>query len=259
MGDQPPAAPDGTQRRPARPGSGASRARVLASPWVRLAILVVVLGGALAWLVTYGDLSEAGIRGLVTRAGPAAPAAYVALYATLVVLLVPGAVLTAAGGVLFGTALGTVLAVTGAGIGAVGAFVVGRLLGRDGVRRLAGDRMERLDGWLARRGFLAVLYLRLIPLVPFNVLNYVASVTEVPRRDYALATVLGIVPGTFAYVVLGRGLFEVLVGRRTEALTRPSFLFAVGLLVVLAVGGPLLDRALRRRGADLPPADEPTG
>lgn len=222
-------------------------ASVLASPAARFALLAVLVAGLVVAVLLIGAPSKAEVQRLVAAAGVAAPIAYVAVYVVLTMLMFPGSVVTAAGGVLFGTWFGTLLSVLGATAGATGAFVVGRWLGREQVDRVTGGRVERVDRWLEDNGFLAVLYLRLVPVVPFNVLNYVAGVTALRRRDYVLATAVGIIPGTFAYSALGSNLDDP---------TSPAFLGAVGLVVVLAVGGPLVNRVLRRRGKGAPQADD---
>lgn len=220
-----------------------SLARMLAaarSPRVRLVVLAVVVVGVAVLVAVVGGPRRDDIVELVRGAGPAAPIAFVLVYAALTVLLLPGSVMTITGGILFGPYVGSALAVLGATAGATGSFLVGRRLGREQVAEIAGERMDRVDDWLGRRGFSAVLYLRLIPVLPFNVLNYVSGVTAVSLRDYLLGTALGIVPGTFAYAALG-GTFD--------DPTSPLFIAAVVVLVVLAVGGPLVERHLRRRGS----------
>lgn len=210
--------------------------------WVRIALfalLVLGIGGAL--LASGGRFDEAleTIRDLVARAGWWGPALFVVAYAVLTVLLVPGSPLTIAAGVLFGPWVGTGLVVVGATAGATGAFLWGRRLGRDAVARLTGERFAKVDAWLHDRGLLAVLYVRLVPLLPFNLLNPVAGVTGIPLRDYVIGTAVGIVPGTFAFAALGGSFDDP---------TSPMFLAAVGLLVVLAVGAPLVDRRVRGDG-----------
>lgn len=160
--------------------SGGSRGRVatvLFSPRTRLIGLGVVVVGVAVTFGVLGGPTSTGLEDAVRQAGPAAPVAYVVLYAVLTVLLVPGSVLTIVGGVVFGTALGTGLTVVGASLGSAAAYLIGRRLGREQVGRLAGNRMGAINTWLERRGFVAVLYARLLPVVPFNVLNYAASVT----------------------------------------------------------------------------------
>ncbi|MGI8633214.1 MAG: TVP38/TMEM64 family protein [Solirubrobacterales bacterium] len=218
--------------------------RLLTSPKLRLGLLAAILIAATVVAIIVGP-SQQQLEELIDDTGLAGPLVYVALYAVLTVLMAPGAVITAAGGVLFGTFGGTALSVLGATAGALGSFVVARRLGRSDVEEIAGPRIERLDGWLRDRGFLAVLYVRLVPILPFNLLNYAAGVTAINRRDYLLGTVVGIIPGAFAFSALGSNLDEP---------TSPAFLGALGLIVVLAVGGTAADRRHRRRartGSDI--------
>jgi uncharacterized membrane protein YdjX (TVP38/TMEM64 family) len=218
-------------------------AALLCSPRLRLAVLAVVLVGASVAVATLGDLRQGQLEETVAATGAAGPIVYIVLYAVLTVLFFPGAVITAAGGVLFGTAFGTLWAVVGASIGAVAAFFIGRKLGRAQVEAIAGRRMGAVDEWLERRGLVAILYLRLIPLVPFNALNYVAGVTALGRRDYAVGTVLGIIPGAFAFAALGSSI---------ENPTSPEFLGAVGLVGLLIIAGPIVNRVTRARGTGPP-------
>lgn len=229
--------------------SGGFLTRLAGSPRVRLAAFAAVLviaSGAL--LVTSGGLDEGSVEQAFEDLGAGgALVVYPLAYAVLTVLLFPGAVITAAGGALFGAWLGTLLSLAGATAGSTVAFLIGRRLGREQVEQIAGRRIVKFDDWLERRGFLAVLYLRLIPVLPFNALNYGAGVTRVSLRDYVLGTAIGIVPGTFAYAALGGSLHDP---------TSPEFLGAVGLVVMLAVAAPYLNRRLQARGSGAP-AEKP--
>lgn len=234
--------------------------RLVTSPQARLGLLVAVLAAGVAATVMLAPEGAAErrelletVQGAVGAAGPAAPIAYVVLYAVGTVAFVPGAPLTLAGGALFGPLWGTVLAVVGATLGAAGAFAVARRLGRDQVEALAAGRLGQVDRWLEQKGFVAVLYLRLVIIVPFNLLNYVVGVTSVRRRDYLTATVIGIVPGAFAFAAFGDVALAALDGD-LDALVSTRFLSAVALIVLLAVGGPVVHRRLRVRG--LVPADD---
>lgn len=228
---------------------------VLASPWVRLGALALLVVGGFLVFASVGGPDQAGIERFVRDAGIAAPVVYVVLYVMLTVVLFPGAVITAAGGALFGSVQGTVLTVVGATIGATGAFLVGRWLGREQVERLAGESVGRLDDWMHEHGFLAVLYTRLIPVVPFNVLNYAAGIAGLRVRDYVIATAVGIVPGTFAYAELGHSLTGCVAGERCD-LTSPAFLTAVGLIVFFVAVGPFVNRWLRARGEGPPELED---
>lgn len=233
-------------------------AGVLASPWVRLGALTLLVVGGFLVFASVGGPDQASIERSVRDAGVAAPVVYVVIYVVLTVVLFPGAVITAAGGALFGSVQGTVLTVIGATIGATGAFLVGRWLGREQVERLAGKGVGRLDDWMQEHGFLAVLYTRLIPVVPFNVLNYAAGIAGLRVRDYVIATAVGIVPGTFAYAELGHSLTGCVAGERCD-LTSPAFLTAVGLIVFFIAVGPFVNRWLRARGKGPPELEDDDG
>lgn len=173
------------------------------------------------------------IERFVSEAGLLGPIAFIAAYALLTILLVPGTAPSVAAGVLFGPLWGTVLTVIGATLGASAAFAIARRGGRERVRRRFGPRTERVDAWLEGRGLGAVLAARLIPVVPFNAFNYGAGLTSIHPRDYVLGTAVGIIPGTFAFVALGDALL---------APGSPQFLAAVGAIVVLTGVGVLVQR-----------------
>lgn len=221
------------------------------STWVKAGLLVVVIGiGVVAWLVG-GIPDVATLQAATQRAGAWAPVLFVASYALITLAPVPKGVLSAAAGVAFGLPVGAALVYGAALLGAALAFLLGRWLGRDAVERLTGTRLERVDELLARRGFLAVLAVRLVPLVPFTAINYAAGLSSVARRDYAWGTAVGIIPGTLSYVALGSGLAS---GHFTLVLVSASILV---LLSALATGRVLVRRHRRPEGAS--GACSPTG
>ena len=121
----------------------------------------------------------------------------------------PGTPLTLLAGSLFGPVLGTVVALLGHTLGAIFAFLLARYVAGEYVERTLRPRYPRLSHYetrLEQKPFVTVFALRLIPLVPFNALNFILGLTRVPLRSYALATLLGMIPGTFAYVYLGGSL-----------------------------------------------------
>jgi uncharacterized membrane protein YdjX (TVP38/TMEM64 family) len=145
-------------------------------------MLLVILAGSGATALAIGGPSAGSIARVVRDSGIAAPAVFIFLYAVLTVLFFLGSVGSPAAGALFGVALGTFLTVIGATIGATASFCLGRRLRRASVERIAGPRMQKVDGFLRRHGFATVLYLRLIPAVPFNVFNYACGATGVRGR-----------------------------------------------------------------------------
>lgn len=195
--------------------------------WLRLAVLAVLLGlGLIVLVLVPVDVRTA--RAAIAGAGGWAQVALVAGYVVATLLLLPKNVLSVAAGLLFGAAAGVALVWVGAVLGASAAFWVGRALGRDGVRRLVGRQMARLDGLVERHGVLAVLVARLVPVVPFTVVNYGSGLTAVRFVPYLLATAVGILPGTIAYVVLG--------AYGDDPGSWP-FLASVGTLALLAAAG----------------------
>jgi uncharacterized membrane protein YdjX (TVP38/TMEM64 family) len=216
------------------------------SPYIKLAVLVAVLGGAVlvarwAGLERYTDLGA--LAGAVRRARevPFAPLLFVVAYAVIAAFGLPALALTLAGGAIFGVGLGLALNWAGATLGAVGGYLLARALGRDAVSRLLGRHASRLDQLASAHGFATIFRLRLIPVVPFNALNFGAGLAGVPLRAYAAGTALGIVPGTFVYTYFADSLLGGAAGARQQALVRVAI---AGALLVLLSFVPLLARRL---------------
>lgn len=160
--------------------------------WVRFAVLVSLLAGLALFAARTWPTSVEELRGPVEQAGAWAPLVFVVGYVAAAVALVLASLLTVAGGVLFGPAVGAALVLIAATVGATVAFGLARWLGGDGVRAMLGGRLASVDRWIGDRGFTSVLVLRLVPLFPYNVLNYAVGLTGVTWRAYVLATVMGL-------------------------------------------------------------------
>lgn len=157
-------------------------------------------------------LSPEGVESLkvwITGLGPWGPLAFIALYVFTTVFCIPASVMTLAAGALFGVWLGTLYVVIASNLGANAAFFIARYLGQETASKFLRGRLQRLDTGVEQGGFLWVFILRLIPAVPFVIFNYAAGLTSVKWRDYALANVLGMLPGTFVYVSLGSAVGNV--------------------------------------------------
>jgi uncharacterized membrane protein YdjX (TVP38/TMEM64 family) len=163
------------------------------------------------------------------------PVVYMLLYAVGPSFLVPGAVMTIAGGLAFGAMRGAVYSLLGAEAGALVAFAAGRFLGRSFVQRVVGGRFEKLLTRIGRHGFQIIFYLRLVPLIPYNALNLLAGASPITFRDYFWASAIGMVPGTILFAFLGDALWHP---------ASPRFFLALGLIAVCFAGGEL---ARRRR------------
>ena len=164
---------------------------------------------------------------LVTSWGIVAALLYVAVYGLLVALSVPGAaVLTIAGGFLFGTWLGALCAVIGATLGATMIFLAARA-GLGGLAQRAGRFAGKVEAGFRADAFNYLLVLRLVPIFPFWLVNLVPALVGVRLTTYVLATFLGIIPGTFVYASIGNGLGSLVEEPDAGILFRPSILLPV--------------------------------
>jgi len=207
---------------------------------LRVAALAAALATFVAVVLLSGGLSADRVRGWVDGYGAVGPLVFIAVSASLTVVLFPGPVLAAASGLLFGTALGTPVSIASATLGATLAFSLSRWWAHDAVLALAGPRVAALRAWVGRRGFLTVLYARIAPGVPYTIVNYAAGLAPIMLRSFVAATAIGVAPRAFAYTALGGSLGD---------LTSPEALAAVAVLVVMAMCGlALARRDLRRAG-----------
>jgi uncharacterized membrane protein YdjX (TVP38/TMEM64 family) len=176
-------------------------------------LLGLVIAGAALWLFVNRDrLDPALLETAVRDLGPWAPLAHIALFTLATLLFVPGALFGLAGGALFGPVWGTILNLIGATLGATAAFLVGRYLAGDWVRRRAGPRLARLIAGVEAEGWRFVAFVRLVPLFPFNLTNYALGLTRISLKHYVLASLVCMAPGTLAYAWLGHAGREAAAG-----------------------------------------------
>lgn len=167
------------------------------------------------FLVRYFDLSSylnsGMIKEKVNEFGFFAPLAFIVFYFIATIFFFPGTPLTIASGVIFGTFFGTIYAVIGAAIGASMAFLIVRYMGNSFVQDLIKERFVKLDAYdekLSDNGFFSVIFLRLIPIFPFNGLNFSLGFTKIRFLDYFSATFLGIIPGSFILAYFGSSIVK---------------------------------------------------
>ena len=146
------------------------------------------------------------LRDWATSLGAWFPLAFLAAHVVVTILPFPRTAFTLAAGLLFGPVLGVVIAVTASALSALLALFAVRALGWQLTNLVSHPALESVDARLRARGWAAVLSLRLIPVVPFSVLNYAAGASSVRVLPYLLATLVGLMPGTAAVVVLGDAL-----------------------------------------------------
>ncbi len=228
----------------------------------RLAPVLILLAGLLAaWalglqrLVTWDALAahQAALLGLVADHPLLAPLAYVGVYVLIVALSLPGGVvMTVSGGLLFGTLAGTVLAVIGAAVGASLLFLAARHAFAEPLSRRASGLLARVRPGLQRDGFSYLLALRLIPVVPFWLVNLAPALVGMRFAPYAAATLLGILPGTLVFASIGAGVGGVLAAGRHPDLSvvfTPRVLLPLLGLALLSLAPVIWRRATAGRRA----------
>jgi len=211
--------------------------------WLVLALLLAGIGIALY----YRDrLSVEALITWVGQLGWLAPLAFMAAYSVATVFFLPGVLFTLAGGVLFGPWLGTLYSLTGATIGASLAFLIARYLARDWVAQRAGTRLRQLIDGVDTEGWRFIAFVRLVPLIPFNLLNYALGLTRIPLVQYVLTSFLFMAPGGAAYTYLGYAGREAAAGNGGDVVRK--LLLALAIVATIAFVSHLLLRWRRHRG-----------
>ncbi len=177
---------------------------------------------------------------------------FAGVYALCIAFSLPvGAIMTITAGFLFGQILGSLVAMTGATLGAVAVFLAARTALGDSLRRRAGPWLAKMQAGFNENALSYLLVLRLVPLFPFAVVNLVPAFLGMKLRDYALATFIGIIPGSIVYTAVGTGLGSVF-DRGGEFSARgvltPQLLMALGGLACLALA-PVVYKKLKGRSA----------
>ncbi|MFF4787138.1 TVP38/TMEM64 family protein [Streptomyces griseorubiginosus] len=211
--------------------------RVLLSPWARLSLLIALLAGAATAVLLFEPQRLLSDGWPPQLGGIAAAIVFGVAYGLCTVAFVPRPLLNLAAGALFGSQLGLASALAGTVLGAGVAFGLGRVLGQDALRPLLRGRwLKAADGQLSRHGFRSMLAARLFPGVPFWAVNYCAAVSRMGYVPFLVATALGSIPNTAAYVV---------AGARASAPTSPAFLIAMAAIALPGLAGAVV--AWRKR------------
>ena len=170
---------------------------------IRLIVLVFIIAG-ITLVVMYRDqLDVTVIQNWIEEAGSVAPLLFMIVYIIGTVFFFPGAVLTLLGGALFGPVLGTIYNLTAATIGSMLSFLVARYLASDWVQKKTGGRLKQLMNGVENEGWRFVAFTRLVPLFPFNLLNYGLGLTKIKFSHYSISTYIFMLPGAIAYTYLG--------------------------------------------------------
>jgi uncharacterized membrane protein YdjX (TVP38/TMEM64 family) len=210
--------------------------------WIKFVIVIAFMAALfIAFRLLPLEAYLGTLFDFIRRLGIWGPVLYAAIYVVATVLMFPGSLLTLGAGFLFGLGTGLITVSIGSLAGATCAFLLGRTLARGFVEQQAArhPRFAALDRAVEREGFLVVLLTRLSPLFPFNLLNYLFSITKVRLRDYVLASGLGMIPGALLYVYLGtaaKDLAQLLAGDWSDAQQGvwPKVVLGLGLMATVA-------------------------
>ncbi len=214
------------------------------SRWVKLGILVFMMVGVGWGLSALGldiaVLSPSKMKELMLSFGVWAPVMYLVAYGQPIIPL-PASVMTITGGLAFGPVWGTLSALVGATTRACTQFGVARLLGRETVAKLFKGKVAAVNNKIAEHGFKTVLLIRLIPNFPFDMQNYGLGFSKVRFTPFALATFLGMIPGSFAFVYLG------------YSITEPKHIWKLGVAILLIIGLMVVTSKMKKpKGAPSP-------
>ena len=227
----------------------------------KIAVIAVIVASiaAFAWfdLGRYLDLEhlksrQAGIDAFYREHPLTMLGAYFIAYVAITGLSLPGAaIMTLAGGAVFGLLWGTVVVSFASTLGATVAFIVSRYILRDGIQRRYGDRLKTINAGVERDGGFYLFTMRLVPAFPFFIINLVMGLTPMRTTVFALVSQLGMLPGTIVYVNAGTqlGRIESLQGILSPALIGSFVLLGIfPLLAKWVVGAVQARRNARRDG-----------
>jgi uncharacterized membrane protein YdjX (TVP38/TMEM64 family) len=203
-------------------------------PTIKAGFLVTMLVGflLLVHFIGVSHLTPEAIRNVIIATGSWGPIIYIFIYTIRPLLLFPALILTLAGGLAFGPWWGTLYVVIGGLSGACLCFAIARSLGHDKIKKYLGQfsQIQAFDEQIAEHGFRTMLVMRIVPIFPYDPVSYLAGLSNIRFRDYAAATALGMLPGAFAFNMLGHSLTDLL---------SPTFFIAV-VLVMVAMCTPLV-------------------
>ena len=193
--------------------------------------MVLLLAGIVLAVLYRDQFDAAALENWVKEAGNAAPLVFMLIYIVGTIFFLPGSILTLAGGALFGPVLGTFYNLTAATIGAIISFMAARYLAHDWVEKKTGGRLKTLKQGVESEGWKFVAFVRLVPLFPFNLLNYALGLTRIRLSHYSLATYICMLPGAIAYTYLGYVGREAVAG--DEAIIQ-KIMLGVALLAIVS-------------------------
>lgn len=208
----------------------------------RLILLAIILTGITAGFFFRDQLNPEGFQLWIESAGNAAPILFISVYIISTILFLPGSLLTLLGGALFGPLWGTLYNLLGATIGAMIAFLISRYVASSWVEKKSAGKLQQLIKGVESEGWRFVAFTRLVPIFPFNLLNYALGLTKISFNQYSIASFIFMLPGALAYTYIGYIGKEAATGG--EDLIKKAMLGLALLAVVIFI--PRLINKLRQ-------------
>jgi len=191
-----------------------------------LTLICIFISGIAIFFM--GGINPQFLEDSLTKLGIFAPFLYIFLYILATILLLPSTPLNLSGGLIFGFWWGLLWTAIAAIIAAMVSFAYGRFLGRKWVKKRFGIHLQRLDKEIKKGGMGYIFAIRLLPLIPYGIVNFGASLTSVSGKEYLLGTIFGTIPGILPFVMMGAGISSLEKG---DMLTITLSLTLTGLLV----------------------------
>lgn len=199
----------------------------------RISFLLLILAAILTVRFTGVThyLEQETLRQWIMDYGALAPVIYMLIYTVAPALFLPGLPITIVGGILFGPFWGVFYTITSSTLGACVAFLISRYMAREWVEeKMKNPRWQRLDQGMERHGWKVVAFTRLIPLFPFNLLNYAFGLTKIKFFHYAITSFICMLPACIAYIVFSSSLLDVIKGEIS-----PTFIAGLGLVILVSL------------------------
>ena len=212
------------------------------SPWFRVGIVVLVVVSLFIILrllgVNFSSVNEQEMKAWIESLGFWGPVIYIIVYILRPLILLPASIFSASAGVIWGLK-GFLYVQIGANISATLEFLIARYFARQLVEKFLKGKIAAIDKKIEKHGFLTVLLIRLIPNLPWDIQNLSLGLTKVKFRDFFFATLIGIMPASFALVYGGDAVIKVL--------TNPKNFWMIGVAVLIFIGVFYLQKHLRKQ------------
>lgn len=201
-----------------------------------ISLIIIIIGMyAICNMKTIRQCTPENIKNFVDSYGTFSPIIYIILFTFIPLTFFPDSILAIAGGMCFGMVGGFIYTMIGAILGGTLPFFLAKTLGHKISNKFIKKDLSNLENAIKRRGFVLVFVLRLIPLFPFDVISYAAGFSRVKFKDFALATLLGIIPGIFVFIN---------IGDKATQIGSSSFYVSIALLVGLIVMSYVLKKKI---------------